>query len=70
MKTNKTSLIERAELAGYNDASLLSFREPGREVMRIVPTEDGFDIEIAEGITITEAAQKFICIVKELLANQ
>lgn len=44
--------------------------EQGKELLRIVPTEDGFDIEIPNGITMTEAAKGFIDAVVALLRNQ
>lgn len=81
MDVKETTLKERAEqwdgrspmrayIAGYNDASIISFKEPGREVLRIVHTADGFDIKIAEGITMTEAAEKFVNVVKEIMGNK
>ena len=81
MDVKETTLEERAEqwngrspvrayMAGYNDASIISFREPGREVMRIVHTADGFDIKIADGITMTEAAEKFINVVREMMEKK
>lgn len=49
--------------------SLITFYDPAREVMRIVPTETGFDVVIADGITMTEAAEQFIKTVRGLLNN-
>ena len=39
------------------------------EMLRIVPTEDGFDVVIPEHVTLTEAAQNFIDVVNDLLAK-
>lgn len=31
-----------------------------KEIFRIVPTRDGFDIVLGEGVTMTEAARVFV----------
>jgi hypothetical protein len=49
--------------------SLITFHSPAREVMRIVPTETGVDVVVADGITMTEAAVQFIKTVRALLSN-
>ena len=78
MDAKETTLEERAGLwvdknpieaycAGISDASLISFHEPAQEILRFVRTENGFDIKIAEGITMTEAAEKFINVVKTIM---
>ena len=58
-----------AWLAGYQAAktaeTAVTFTPQSREVMRIVYTEDGFDIRIPDDVTMTEAAQEFIRIVME-----
>jgi len=41
--------------------------EPPREILKIVPTETGFDVVIPDNVTLTEAAQKFIDMVNEML---
>lgn len=40
---------------------------PAKEYLRIVPTEDGFDIVIPEDITLTEAATRFIETCKQIV---
>ena len=71
-----------AWLAGYHAAmanspekpegSELAFKsiEPAREVFRICYTSDGFDIKLADGVTMTEAAEMFINMVKGRLATK
>ena len=47
----------------------ITFRDisvPPREILRIVPTETGWDVVIPPDVTLTEAAQKFIDTVNEL----
>lgn len=45
----------------------LRFNEPTREYLRIVPTDSGFDVQIPEGVTLTEAASRFIEAVRKQL---
>lgn len=54
------------------DGSELAFKsiEPAREVFRICYTSDGFDIKLADGVTMTEAAEMFINMVKGRLATK
>lgn len=40
---------------------------PVKEYLRIVPTEDGFDIVIPDDVSLTEAALKFIETCKQLV---
>ena len=50
----------------------ITFRDisvPPREILRIVPTEAGWDIKIPDDVTPTEAAKRFIEIVNELLGK-
>lgn len=49
--------------------SLITFHNPVREVVRIVPTETGFDVIVADGVTMTEAAEQFIKTVRALINN-
>ena len=55
-----------------NNEAAFTFHESNRpsEMLRIVPTEDGFDVVIPEHVTLTEAAQTFIDAVNELLAKR
>lgn len=41
-----------------------------REIFRIVPTEHGFDVQIAEGVTMTQAATVFISAVSKQLGKR
>jgi len=43
--------------------------EPPREILKIVPTKTGFDVVIPDSVTLTEAAQKFIETVNEMLGK-
>lgn len=58
-------------LAGYNrcsnDNSYLTVTKQSREVLRVTPTETGFDVVIPDGITMTEAAQIFVNAVKDII---
>lgn len=47
----------------------LRFHEPTREYLRIVPTDSGFDVQIPEGVTLTEAASRFIEAVRKQLTD-
>lgn len=53
----------------FDGDTKVGFSRANREILRIVPTETGFDIKIPEGIEPTEAAEEFIKIVRELLAK-
>lgn len=65
--------IKDAFLYGYESArkeeTMIRFSDPGREILRLVPTEEGFDIRIPDGIEMTEAAEKFIKMAKSLMLN-
>lgn len=43
-----------------------TFTTPTREWLRIVPSENGWDVVIPEDVTLTQAAQMFIQAVNEL----
>jgi hypothetical protein len=50
----------------------ITFRDvsvPPKEILRIVPTETGWDICIPEDVTLTEAAQRFVNAVNEILGR-
>lgn len=47
--------------------TILKVTEPTSEVFRIVRNDEGFDVEIADGVTLTEAANKFISAVESIL---
>jgi hypothetical protein len=55
--------------ATWVDDTQISFNtiEPTKEWLRLVPTEKGFDIQIPDGIELTEAAKQFIKIVMEIM---
>ena len=40
---------------------------PTKEIVRIIPTDTGFDVRIPEGVTLTEAASRFIEAVRGML---
>lgn len=76
---------KKAWLAGYKaamDAKAISLEEPDsssirfmnpeppREVFRICPTPDGFDVKVAEGVTMTEAAETFISTARSLIGTK
>jgi hypothetical protein len=54
-----------------DEETMIKFSNPNppREVFRITPTETGFDVVIPEDVTLTEAAQKFIDTVNEMLGR-
>ena len=65
----------------HGDESLLLRRESRHEIMvfdasinrifmRIKPTDAGFDIEIPDGVTMTEAAEQFIETVRAILKGK
>jgi hypothetical protein len=61
---------ERVKASLANPETSIAFSQPGREVMRIVPTETGFDVKIPDGVTMTEAAKTFIETVKQMLLTR
>jgi hypothetical protein len=61
---------ERVKASLANPETSIAFSQPGREVMRIAPTETGFDVKIPDGVTMTEAAKTFIETVEQMLLTR
>lgn len=64
------SLLQRTKrIRKEREQSAIIVSDPGREVLRICHTDTGFDVIIPDGITMTEAAEKFIESIRPMLAN-
>lgn len=51
-------------------ALVVAKNNPPREMLRLVPTESGFDIQIPEGVEPTEAAKTFLETVMRMMKEQ
>jgi hypothetical protein len=52
-----------------NEINQLTFGVGGRDILSIFPTQTGFGVRIPDGITMDEAAAKFVYVLRDQIKN-